>query len=77
MSMPTLLQNVKELKAENLIMDSGVKESTGGRRPKVIGCNFEAKVSVGLDNYKESCSTQLLIDLKGNILQYRRMRYYI
>ena len=24
MSMPTLLQNVKELKAENLIMDSGV-----------------------------------------------------
>ncbi|MRM90103.1 ROK family transcriptional regulator [Faecalicatena contorta] len=74
MSMPTLLQNVKELKAENLIMDSGVKESTGGRRPKVIGCNFEAKVSVGLDITRNH-AVFMLIDLKGNILQYRRIRY--
>ena len=74
MSMPTLLQNVKELKAENLIMDSGVKESTGGRRPKVIGCNFAAKVSVGLD-ITMNHAVFMLIDLKGNILQYRRIRY--
>ncbi|CUO68058.1 Making large colonies protein [[Eubacterium] contortum] len=74
MSMPTLLQNVKELKAENLIMDSGVKESTGGRRPKVIGCNFAAKVSVGLDITRNH-AVFMLIDLKGNILQYRRIRY--
>lgn len=74
MSMPTLLQNVKELKAENLIMEFGVKESTGGRRPKVIGCNFNAKISVGLDITRNHV-VFMLIDLKGNILQYSRIRY--
>lgn len=74
MSMPTLLQNVKELTAENLIMESGVQESTGGRRPKVIGCNFNAKVSVGLDITRNH-AVFMLIDLKGNILQYSRIRY--
>ena len=36
MSMPTVLQNIKELSNENLIKESGEFESSGGRKAKAI-----------------------------------------
>lgn len=72
-SMPTLLQNIKELKAEKLIVESGIKESTGGRRARELSCNFSAKLSVGVD-ITQNHVVFLLIDLKGNIWDHCRMR---
>lgn len=72
-SMPTLLQNIKELKSEKLIVESGVKESTGGRRARELSCNFSARMSVGID-ITQNHVVFLLIDLKGNILDHCRLR---
>jgi len=73
MSMPTLLQNIKELKAEQLITEIGSYESSRGRKPKILGCNYNVKYAIGVDITKNHI-VMAMINLKGEINNYVRMK---
>jgi predicted NBD/HSP70 family sugar kinase len=72
-SMPTVLQNVNDLMAFEIIMEAGEYESTGGRKAKSIVINPDKKFAVGIDLTLEhiGCVT---IDLFGNILLKKRYK---
>lgn len=72
MSMPTVLQNIKELSNENLIKESGEFESSGGRKAKAISIIDDAKYSLGIDITKEHISL-VLINLYGNIVKHLKL----
>ncbi len=48
-SMPTTLQNVKELVESGLVVEEGEYESTGGRKAKALSIARDAGYSVGAD----------------------------
>lgn len=49
MSMPTVLQNVKELSELGVVTEEGEYASTGGRKAKALSVSREAGASVGVD----------------------------
>ncbi|MCC8140771.1 MAG: ROK family transcriptional regulator [Lachnospiraceae bacterium] len=73
LSMPTVIQNLNEMREQNLIIEKGVQDSTGGRKAKKLGINAMAHVALGLDITKHHISI-VLVDLLGNILESRRLR---
>lgn len=74
LSLPTVSQNLVELKERGLIVEDGTFESTGGRKAKVICSVDNFKVALGLDITKNHISL-VLVDLKGVILYSNRIRY--
>ncbi len=48
LSLPTVTQNLKQLSDQYLIVYSGTFESTGGRKPRIIDTNSDAKYSIGI-----------------------------
>lgn len=48
LSMPTVIQNIKELKSEGLLEEYGTLESSGGRKPQLVHFNYNAKKSIGI-----------------------------
>ena len=48
-SMPTVLQNVKELTEAGIVGEIGEYESTGGRKAKTLSITAAWKMAVGLD----------------------------
>ena len=72
-SMPTVLQNVKELVDSKLVIETGEYQSTGGRKPKALAINGQLKYAVGLDITKNHIS-YVLIDLTGRIVKKERNR---
>lgn len=48
LSMPTVINNVNELITQNIILEVGEYESTGGRKAKSIGINKDYNHAVGL-----------------------------
>jgi predicted NBD/HSP70 family sugar kinase len=74
MSLPTVTQNIKELLERGLVIETGLFESTGGRKAKAISYNSSARYAVGLDITRNHVSI-VLIDLSGKLLKNTRVQY--
>ena len=72
-SMPTVLQNVKELTEAGIVGEIGEYESTGGRKAKTISITATWKMAVGLDITLNHIS-MVALDLKGAITGKRRIK---
>lgn len=70
MSLPTLTQNLNELLAENLIDNSEIADSTGGRRPRVISLRRDARFAVGIELSRHHIR-MVAVDLGVNVLGWR------
>ena len=73
MSLPTVAQNLKELQERDLIIETGLFESTGGRKAKAITYN-SLKYTVGLDITRNHVGI-VLIDLSGKVIKNVRKQY--
>lgn len=73
LSLPTVSQNITELKNRGLIEEKGTFESTGGRRARVIKCVDDVKTAIGMDITRNHVSL-VMVDLKGKILSGSRKR---
>ena len=73
MSLPTVTQNLNELKEMGLIADTGSFVSTVGRRARAISLVSDAYVGVGLDITRNHISL-VMLDLKNNIIKSIRKR---
>ncbi|RDU22561.1 ROK family transcriptional regulator [Anaerosacchariphilus polymeriproducens] len=71
-SMPTVLQNVKELMEHGLICEEGAFESTGGRKAKVLSPLQNARWAIGIDITQNHVGFALT-DLSGKVLRHTRM----
>ena len=49
LSMPTVLQNTKELLEQGIVEEAGEYESTGGRKAKSLVIHGDAAYALGLD----------------------------
>lgn len=72
-SMPTVLQNIKELMDEGMIEEVGEYESTGGRKARALSFASGIRQAVGIDITANHIS-YVLIDVKGNVLARLRIR---
>ncbi len=72
-SMPTVLQNVKELVDEKIVTEVGEYQSTGGRKAKALSIAENVRYSIGIDITSNHIS-YVMIDLKGKLIIKRRMR---
>ena len=70
-SMPTLLHNIDELAAMNLISITGLNQSSGGRKPEMFAINETAKVAIGIDITRNHLAI-IAVDLGINILAHKR-----
>ncbi len=73
LSMPTVLQSVKDLMDGGVIEEVGEYESTGGRKAKALSVVPDIRYGVGMDITANHVSF-VLIDLKGDVLHHKRMR---
>jgi len=73
MSLPTVTQNLKELQERDLIIETGLFESTGGRKAKAITYT-NLKYSIGLDITRNHVGI-VLIDLTGKVIKNIRKQY--
>jgi len=77
LSIPTVAQNLKDLKKLDLIDLDGVFESTGGRRAAMVNLNPDAYYSVGIDITKHHLNT-VIVNMKGEIVmggERKRLKY--
>jgi len=74
LSLPTVTQNLKDLQERELVVESGLFESTGGRKAKAMACNPVAKYAVGLDITRNHVGI-VIIDLSGRIVKNVRNQY--
>lgn len=64
-SIPTVISNVNELLSENLIAETGVADSTGGRKPVVVSFLPDSRFAFGVDISPEQVRIILTnLDLK-------------
>ena len=71
LSMPTALQNVKELQEAGIVEEVGEYESTGGR--KALSVVKNVRYAAGVDITANHISV-VIIDLKGDMVHSRRFR---
>ncbi len=74
MSLPTVTQNIKELSERGLLIDTGLFESTGGRKAKAISFNSKAKYAVGLDITRNHVGI-VVIDLGVRVIKNMRTHF--
>ncbi len=72
MSLPTVIQNVKELLNEGLFRETGQLQSTGGRKATAISPIPRLRVAVGVDVTRSDLGL-VLVDLTGAIVMHRRI----
>jgi len=72
MSLPTVIQNVKQLLAEGLIRETGLLRSTGGRKATAIAPIPQLRLAVGVDVTRSDLGL-VLVDLTGTIVMHRRV----
>ncbi len=73
LSMPTVLQNIKELTEEGFIKENGEYASTGGRKAKTLVICENIKYAAGLDITQNHISI-VLINLNGEVIKSTRKR---
>ena len=71
-SRASVTQLIRQLQESNLIQETGEGESTGGRKPRFIMFNGEAKKLYAFD---WSCRSLYLTDLNGSILYEKKMNF--
>ncbi|KHL92323.1 hypothetical protein QW71_29870 [Paenibacillus sp. IHB B 3415] len=74
LSRPTVINSVKELTEENVIMKGGRAESTGGRTAALLTTNADAYYAVGAD-FEFPQVRMAIANLKGTILASRHFDY--
>lgn len=67
LSMPTVIQNIKDLKNEGLLEEYGTLESSGGRKPQLVHFNYNAKKSIGVTISRNHFRI-VIINLENEIL---------
>lgn len=67
LSLPTVTQNLQQLKAEGLIAETGTIGNTGGRRARAYSLVKDARTAIGLDVTKNHI-TAVALDLSGTIM---------
>ncbi|HHY52954.1 MAG TPA: ROK family transcriptional regulator [Clostridiales bacterium] len=72
-SLPTVTQNLRILLEQDLILESGMFESTGGRKAKAVSYNPGARYSVGVDITKNHVVV-VVVDLGARVIQKLRVR---
>ena len=72
-SLPTINQNLKTLMESGFLIETGMLESTGGRKAKTLSVNHLARYAVGIDITRNHI-VATVIDLYGNILKTKRVR---
>lgn len=72
-SMPTVLQNVKELIQSGIVAEAGKYESTGGRKASVLSISANLKNAVGIDITANHIS-YVLINLCGTVIAKKRIK---
>lgn len=72
-SMPTVLQNVKELMEDGIVEEVGEYESTGGRKAKALSVVSDIKYAAGIDITANHVS-YVVINLKGDTVCLKRSR---
>ena len=73
LSMPTVLQNVKELQEAGIVEEVGEYESTGGRKAKALSVVRNIRYAAGVDITANHVSF-VIIDLKGDAVHSARVR---
>lgn len=73
LSLPTVTNNLNQLKADGLIYNAGAFKSTGGRKAYLFRCVAQARYSLGINITKNHLSI-VVIDLDINIIAGKRMR---
>ncbi len=73
LSMPTVLQRMKELLEEGVVAEAGEYESTGGRKAKALSIAADRGYAVGMDITKNHIS-MVLLDAGGRLRKQKRMR---
>lgn len=73
-SMPTVLQNVKELVESGIVTEVGKYQSTGGRKAKVLSVAENIKYSIGVDITKNHISI-VLLGIRGDLIEKQRIGY--
>ena len=72
-SMPTTLQNVKELMEAGVVVEEGEYESTGGRKAKALSINQKAGYALGVDITRNHITT-VIVNARKEILASDRIR---
>ncbi len=72
LSLPTVIQNVKLLQQEGLLMEGDVMESTGGRKAVSVSCDVNARFAIGLDITQNHIRI-VIINLKAQIVSDNRI----
>lgn len=67
LSMPTVTQDLAQMLADGLIAYIGHEDSTGGRKPELIGPVTDARIAAGLEVIHEMARL-IVIDLYGQTL---------
>ena len=73
LSLPTVTNNLEELKNEGLIVQTGSFGNTGGRRARAYSLVANARTAIGLDITRHHV-TAVAVDLQGTIIISRRRR---
>ena len=73
LSMPTTLQNVRELTEAGLVEEEGEYESTGGRRAKALSIRRDAGYAVGVD-LTSNHITMVMANARKEIMASERVR---
>lgn len=73
LSMPTVLQNVKELLEAGIVEEVGEYESTGGRKAKALSVVKDVRYAAGVDITANHVGF-VIIDLKGDAVCSIRVR---
>jgi predicted NBD/HSP70 family sugar kinase len=71
-SLPTVIQNVRNLQQEGLLQEGGILESTGGRKATAVTFIKNAKFAVGTDIERNHISI-VLINLAAEIIESIRI----
>lgn len=73
LSMPTTLQNVKELVEAGVVEESGVFESTGGRKAKALSISADVGYTAGMD-ITANHITFVLVNMRREPVNKKRIR---
>lgn len=72
LSLPTVSQILKELEMQGLVEETGVLESSGGRKPALISIIYNAKFSAGIEITRNHIRF-VVIDLSGSVIFHKRI----
>lgn len=73
LSMPTTLQNVRELVEAGIVVEEGEYESTGGRRAKALSISRDSGYAIGVDITNNHISF-VMVNTRKEIIKSERLR---